>query len=442
MSLVEGGLRRCHLGILPGLVVRRSGESSAIVVEELRRVTVGSVDVPADLFTEDIEPAMNAQRRRLSKADGLRHTYGFDDVSLAPGTETLDPSDVDTSVEFCGFRLSIPILAAAMDAVVDPRFAGRLAAMGGVAVLNLEGLQTRFDDPAAVLERIATVPADQVHAALAEAYSSSIDNDLVARRIAEMREFGAPAIVAATPAAARRLGPFCAEQGADAFLVQSQVSSARHLAAGYEPLALNDFTRYMPIPVAVGNTTSYYAAIELMRQGAAAVFVGVGPGAACTTRDVLGIGVPQVTAVADVAAARDDYFEQSGRYVPVVADGGMRRGGELAKAIAAGADLLMLGSPLARANEAPGHGTNWGMAAPSPTLPRGTRINVGTIGTLEKILYGPADVTDGTVNLVGALRQSMAALGARDIRAMQQVEMVYAPAVAVEGKSWQRETSR
>jgi len=198
----------------------------------------------------------------------------------------------------------------------------------------------------------------------------------------------------------------------------------------------------MPIPVAVGNTTNYVAAIELMRQGAAAIFVGVGPGAACTTRDVLGIGVPQITAIADVAAARDDFFEQTGRYVPVVADGGMRRGGELAKAIAAGADLLMLGSPLARAQEAPGKGTNWGMAAPSPTLPRGTRIKVGTVGPLEQILLGPSHVVDGTQNLVGALRQSMAALGARNIRAMQQVEMVYAPAVAVEGKSWQRGASR
>jgi IMP dehydrogenase len=380
--------------------------------------------------------------RRASKTDSLRPTYGFDDVSLAPGTETLDPADVDTTVDFCGLRLSIPILAAAMDAVVDANFAGTLARMGGVAVLNLEGLQTRFEDPAAVLERIATVPADEVHAALAEAYATPVSEDLVAQRIAQIRATGAPAVVAATPAAARRLGPFCAEHGADAFLVQSQVSSARHIAAGYEALSLAEFARFMPIPVAVGNTTSYEAAIELMRQGAAAVFVGVGPGAACTTRDVLGIGVPQVTAVADVAAARDDFHEQTGRYVPVVADGGMRRGGELAKAIAAGADLLMLGSPLARAEEAPGKGTNWGMAAPSPTLPRGTRINVGTVGSLEKILFGPADVTDGTQNLVGGLRQSMAALGARDIRAMQHVEMVYAPAVAVEGKSWQRGSSR
>jgi IMP dehydrogenase len=400
-------------------------------------VTVGSA-VPIDILEEMAEPA----QRRPSKTDNLRQTYGFDDVSLAPGTETLDPADVDTTVEFCGFRLSIPVLASAMDAVVDPPFAGLLAQMGGVAVLNLEGLQTRFADPAAVLERIATVPAAQVHAALAEAYATPISEELIARRIAEIRATGAPAMVAATPAAARRLGPFCAEHGAEAFLVQSQVSSARHIASGYEALALSDFTTFMPIPVAVGNTTSYEAAIELMRQGAAAVFVGVGPGAACTTREVLGIGVPQVSAVADVAAARDDYYEQSGRYVPVVADGGMRRGGEIAKAIAAGADLVMLGSPLARAAEAPGKGANWGMAAPSPTLPRGTRIDVGTVGSLEKILFGPADVTDGTQNLVGALRQSMAALGAGDIRAMQQVEMVYAPAVAVEGKSWQRGSSR
>jgi IMP dehydrogenase len=401
-------------------------------------VSVGSVAIPA----EEFETSTVTTRRRASKTANLRQTYGFDDVSLAPGTETLDPADVDTTVDFCGFRLSVPILAAAMDAVVDPGFAGKLAGMGGIAVLNLEGLQTRFEDPTASLEQIATADAEKIHEVLADVYATPISEKLVARRIEEIHSAGSPAFVAATPAAARKLGPFCAEHGADAFLVQSQVSSARHIASGYEALTLGEFTKYMPIPVAVGNTTSYEAAIELMRQGAAAVFVGVGPGAACTTRDVLGIGVPQVTAIADVAAARDDYHDQSGRYVPVVADGGMRRGGELAKAIAAGADLLMLGSPLARAAEAPGKGTNWGMAAPSPTLPRGTRINVGTAGTLEKILFGPADVTDGTQNLVGALRQSMAALGARNIAAMQQVEMVYAPAVAVEGKSWQRGGTR
>lgn len=381
-------------------------------------------------------------RRRPSKTDSLRPTYGFDDVSLAPGVETIDPTDVDTSVEFAGLRLGIPILASAMDAVVDPDFCGALARLGGLAVLNLEGLQTRYREPGPVLERIASVADEDVQRLLAEAYAAPVLDELIALRIDQIHACGSAAAVAATPAAARRLGPFCAEQGADLFLVQSQVSSARHLAAGYEPLGLAEFTRLMPIPVAVGNTTSYEAALGLMEQGVAAVFVGVGPGAACTTRDVLGIGVPQVTAIADVAAARDEWLERSGRYVPVVADGGMRRGGDLAKAIAAGADLLMLGSPLARAAEAPGQGTNWGMAAPSPTLPRGTRIRVGTSGPLEKILLGPAGVTDGTENLVGALRQSMAALGARDIRAMQQVEMVYAPSVAVEGKSWQRGSSR
>ena len=377
-------------------------------------------------------------RRRPSKVDSIRPTYGFDDVSLAPGTETVEPADVDTSVEIGGIRLRIPVLAAAMDAVVDARFAGVLAGLGGLAVLNLEGVQARYDDADALLERISTAPDDEVQGLLAEAYAQPIREELVARRIEEIRAAGSPVAVAATPAAARRFGPFCAEHGADLFLVQSQVSSARHLATGYDPLELTDFTRFMPIPVAVGNTTSFEAAYQLMGQGIAAIFVGVGPGAACTTREVLGIGVPQVTAISDVAAARDTYFDETGRYVPVIGDGGMRRGGAIAKAIAAGADAVMLGSPLARAEEAPGRGMNWGMAAPSPTLPRGTRIHVGTVGTLERILFGPARVTDGSENLVGALRQSMAALGARDIRAMQGVEMVYAPSVATEGKSWQR----
>ncbi len=373
-----------------------------------------------------------------SKVDRLRPTYGFEDVSLAPGTETVEPADVELGQSFCGIDLAIPVLASAMDAVVDPAFAGALARLGGLAVLNLEGVQARYDDPAAILERIATAPDDGVHDILAEAYAAPIRDELVARRIEEIHRAGSKAAVAATPAAARRWGPFCAEHGADLFLVQSQVSSARHLATGYDPLSLSDFTRFMPIPVAVGNTTSAEAAYLLMEQGAAAVFVGVGPGAACTTREVLGIGVPQVTAIADVAAARDAYLERTGRHVPVVADGGMRRGGELAKAIAAGADVLMLGSPLARAAEAPGHGVNWGMAAPSPVLPRGTRIRVGTVGSLEQILNGPATVTDGSQNLMGALRQSMAALGARTIAEMQRVEIVYAPAVATEGKSWQQ----
>lgn len=383
-------------------------------------------------------PLLAGRRGFSSKVDHIRPTYGFEDVSLAPGINTVEPNDVDLGQTFAGIRLAIPVLAAAMDAVVDARFAGELARLGGLAVLNLEGIQTRYDDPAEILGRIATAPDGESHHVLAEAYREPIREELVARRIAEIHAAGSKVAVAATPAAARRFGPFCAEHGADLFLVQSQVSSARHLAAGYDPLELADFTRFMPIPVAVGNTTNAEAAYALMEQGIAAIFVGVGPGAACTTREVLGIGVPQVTAVADVAGARDAYFAETGRYVPVVADGGMRRGGELAKAIAAGADVVMLGSPLARAEEAPGRGTNWGMAAPSPTLPRGTRIKVGTVGTLERILFGPANVTDGSENLIGALRQSMAALGASTIREMQQVEMVYAPSVQTEGKSWQQ----
>jgi IMP dehydrogenase len=390
--------------------------------------------------TDAPETSSPAATRRAyrSKVDSIRPTYGFDDVSLAPSTDTIEPADVDLTQTFCGIDLAIPVLASAMDAVVDTRMAGELARLGGLAVLNLEGVQTRYDEPDAVLGRIATSPDAEVQDLLAGAYRQPIREDLIAARIEAIHAAGSRAAVAATPGVARRYGPFSAEHGADLFLVQSQVSSARHLATEYDPLSLAEFTRYMPIPVAVGNTTNPDAAFALMEQGAAAVFVGVGPGAACTTREVLGIGVPQVTAISDVAAARDAFLHETGRYVPVVADGGMRRGGELAKAVAAGADVLMIGSPLARAAEAPGRGTNWGMAAPSPTLPRGTRIRVGTVGSLERILLGPAHVTDGSENLIGALRQSMAALGARTIREMQAVEMVYAPSTQTEGKSWQR----
>jgi IMP dehydrogenase len=372
-----------------------------------------------------------------SKVDTIRPTYGFEDVSLAPGTDTVDPADVVLDQVFCGLPLAIPVLAASMDAVTDVRFAEELARLGGLAVLNLEGVQFRYDDPGEVLDRIIAATDDRVQDVLAEAYQAPIREELIARRIHELHAAGSKVAVSATPGIARAYGPRCAELGADLFLVQSQVSSARHLASGYEPLALADFTRLMPIPVAVGNTTNAEAAYQLMEQGAAAIFVGVGPGAACTTREVLGIGIPQVTAICDVVAARDQYLAETARYVPVVADGGMKRGGDIAKAIAAGADAVMLGSPLARAAEAPGTGTNWGMAAPSPVLPRGTRIKVGTAGSLDQILNGPSHVTDGTQNLMGALRQSMAALGARTIADMHDVEIVYAPSVVTEGKSWQ-----
>lgn len=372
-----------------------------------------------------------------SKVDSIRPTYGFDDVSLAPGTDTLDPDDVVLGQSVGGIELGIPVIAAAMDAVADVRLSAELARLGGLAVLNLEGVQFRYDDPAEVLDRIIAAPDDRIQDVLAEAYRAPIREVLIARRIGELHAAGSRAAFSATPGVALRFGELCAQAGADLFLVQSQVSSARHVASGYAPLSLDEFTRRMPIPVAVGNTTNAAAAFQLMEQGAAAVFVGVGPGAACTTREVLGIGIPQVTAICDVAAARDAYHAETGRYVPVVADGGMRRGGDIAKAIASGADAVMLGSPLARAAEAPGRGTNWGMAAPSPVLPRGTRIRVGTVGPLAQILNGPSHVTDGTQNLMGALRQSMAALGARTIADMQAVEIVYAPSVATEGKSWQ-----
>jgi IMP dehydrogenase len=388
---------------------------------------------------EDVAMTETLANRRVfrSKVDSLRPTYGFEDVSLAPGTDTVDPADVVLAQDFCGLRLEIPVLAAAMDAVADVRLSGELGRLGGLSILNLEGVQFRYEDPAEVLDRIIAAPDDRVQDVLAEAYAAPIREDLIARRIGELHATGSRAALSATPGVARRFGPLCAEHGADLFLLQSQVSSARHIATGYEPLALSDFTRSMPIPVAVGNTTNAEAAFMLMEQGAAAIFVGVGPGAACTTREVLGIGIPQVTAIADVAAARDLYLAETGRYVPVVADGGMKKGGDLAKALASGADVVMLGSPLARAVEAPGRGTNWGMAAPSPVLPRGTRIRVGTSGPLDQILNGPSHVTDGTQNLMGALRQSMAALGARTIADMHGVEIVYAPSVVTEGKSWQ-----
>jgi IMP dehydrogenase len=389
------------------------------------------------LLDQNLTTAPAARRAFRSKVDSIRPTYGFEDVSLAPGTETVEPGDVVVAQGFCGIELAIPVLAAAMDAVVDPRSAGVLAGLGGLAFLNLEGVQLRYEDPGPIIERIATAADAEIQAVLSEAYAAPVRDELIALRIAEIHAAGSKAAVSATPGAARRLGPVCAEHGADLFLVQSQVSSARHLATAYEPLSLAEFIRLMPIPVAVGNTTNADAAFALMEQGAAAVFVGVGPGAACTTREVLGIGIPQVTAVSDVAAARDVFFAETGRRVQVVADGGMKRGGDIAKAIAAGADAVMLGTPLARADEAPGRGTNWGMAAPSPVLPRGTRIRVGTVGPMERILFGPSHVTDGTQNLVGALRQSMAALGARTLREMQGVEIVYAPSVATEGKSWQ-----
>jgi len=373
-----------------------------------------------------------------SKVDTLRPAYGFDDISLAPGTDTIDPADVDLAQDFCGILLASPIIASAMDAVVSPTTAGLIRAQGCLAAINLEGLWFRYADPAPCFAAIAAAPKESVQALFAELYAQPIDATLIPRRIAEMRAAGAPAIVAATPQAIGTYGDAVIAAGVDLLIIQSQVSSARHIASGYAPLELSAFVARAGAPVAIGNTSNAAAAYALMEQGAAAIFVGVGPGNACTTREVLGIGVPQVTAVSDVAAARDAYLADSGRYVPVIADGGIRKGGEIAKALAVGADAVMIGSPLARASEAPGHGYNWGMAAPSPTLPRGTRIEVGTAGSMEQILNGPSRVTDGSENLIGAVRQSAAALGVRNVRGFRDVEVMHAPAAATEGKSWQR----
>jgi IMP dehydrogenase len=381
---------------------------------------------------------MIEQPTHAPAADRLRRAYGFEEVALVPGAVTVDPAEVDLAVEIGGFRLEIPFLAAAMDAVADTDFAVRMSRHGGVAFINLEGLYTRYEDAGPIIEQVAAAESGQAAAhVLAEAYAAPVRPELITALIARIKAQGALAAVATTPAAAWDHAELAAEAGADLFLVQSQVSSARHISTSGRVLSLSDLTGALQLPVLVGNTVSGDAAYQLMEQGAAAILVGVGPGAACTTREVLGIGVPQVSATLEVAEARDRYLADTGRHVPVITDGGMKTGGDIAKAIASGADAVMLGSPFAAAVEAPGRGFNWGMAAPSPTLPRGTRIRIGERLPLEQILFGPAATTHGTQNLVGALRQSMAALGARTIAEMHQVEMVIAPAVATEGKSWQ-----
>ena len=368
----------------------------------------------------------------------LRRAYGFEEVALVPGEVTIDPAEVELGVEIGGRRLAIPFMAAAMDAVSDVEVALRMTQAGGLAFVNLEGLYARYEDASPIIERVVSAATGEEAArVLAAAYDEAPRDELIRALITRIKARGGIAAVSTTPASAWHHAELAAEAGADLFLVQSQVSSARHISTSGRVLSLADLTGGLHIPVMVGNTVSGAAAYQLMHQGAAAVLVGVGPGAACTTREVLGIGVPQVSATLEVAAARDRFAQETGRYVPIVTDGGMKTGGDIAKAIASGADAVMLGSPFAAALEAPGRGTNWGMAAPSPTLPRGTRIRVGERLPLEQILFGPAATSHGTQNLVGALRQSMAALGARTIAEMHEVEMVIAPAIATEGKSWQ-----
>jgi len=367
-----------------------------------------------------------------------RQAFGFDDVALVPGAVTLDPEQVDITCDLAGLHLELPVLASAMDAVVDVRSAGVLAELGGIGVLHLQGVQCRYEDPAPVLDRIASAPAEEAVAVIQEIYREPVKDELIRRRVAELREKAAKVAVSPTPAFAQHAAEVIGPGQVDLFVVQSTVTTARHLSSRYEPPDFRKLADMLQAPVFVGNCVSYEAALELMRAGADGVLVGVGPGAACTTRRVLGIGVPQVTAAVDCAAARDDYERESGKRVPIVLDGGMRVGGDIAKAFAAGADAVMIGSPLAAAAEAPGRGFHWGMATSDQGLPRGTRIRVGIAGTMREILLGPAHRDDGTLNLFGALRLSMSCCGARTLREMQQVEIIGAPALPTEGKAQQR----
>lgn len=367
----------------------------------------------------------------------LRRSYGFDEVAIVPGDVTINPDQTNIDFKVENITFSIPIIAAAMDAVTDVNFAVLMGKLGGLAILHLEGVQTRYDNPEEVLAEIAQASDAEVTSLLQKVYSQPIKEKLVGERIQEIKKAGAACAVSVAPANTKRLAPIAAEAQADIFAIQSTVTSARHISKSYRGLIFSELRQSIPLPIIVGNCVSYNACLELMRTGISGVLVGVGPGAACTTREVLGVGVPQITATMDCAAARDEYMRESGRYVPIITDGGFRKGGDMCKAFAAGADAVMIGSIFAQAKEAPGRGYHWGMSHPHPALPRGTRIKVGTTSSLEQILFGPTSVTDGSQNLVGALRTAMGVCGAFTIQDMHKVEMVIAPAITTEGKSWQ-----
>lgn len=376
---------------------------------------------------------------QLGRGKTARRAYGIDEIALVPGNRTLDPSLADTKWQIGNLEREIPIIASAMDGVVDVGMAVRLSQLGALGVINLEGIQTRYADPETILDRIASVGKQEFVALMQELYAEPIKLELIEQRIQEIKQQGGVAAVSATPAAASKYGEVVAKAGADLFFVQATVVSTAHLSPeSIVPLDLAEFCRSMPIPVALGNCVTYEVTLNLLKAGAAAVMVGIGPGAACTSRGVLGVGIPQATAIADCAAAREDYYQETGNYIPIIADGGLITGGDICKCIACGADAVMIGSPFARAAEAPGRGYHWGMATPSPVLPRGTRISVGTTGSLEQILIGPAGLDDGTHNLVGALKTSMGTLGAKNIKEMQQVEVVIAPSLLTEGKVYQK----
>ncbi len=374
----------------------------------------------------------------IGRGRKARIAYGFDDIALVPGAVTVNPNEVDISWELGGRRFEIPIIAAAMDGVVGPRLAVEMGRLGGLAVLNLEGIQTRYEDPDQVIERIVSASLDEATRIIQGIYGEPIKEGLIHKRITEIKKGGGPAVVSSIPQRAERFAKIAEEAGADIFVVQSTVTTARHIATEYTPLDFTKLKKHLSIPLIVGNCVTYEACLELMQCGVDALLIGVGPGAACTSREVLGLGVPQVTATTDSAAARDFYYKQTGRYVPIITDGGMTTGGDICKALAAGADAVMIGSAFARAEEAPGRGYHWGMATPHQNLPRGTRIRVGVSGPLEQILLGPAFTDDGTQNLVGAIRTCMGSVGARNIREFQLTELIIAPAIKTEGKIFQR----
>ena len=367
-----------------------------------------------------------------------RAAYGFDDIALVPGALTVNPNEVDISWDLCGRRFEIPIIAAAMDGVVGPKLAVEMGKHGGLAVLNLEGIFSRYERPEEVLDRIVSASPEEATKIIQGIYGEPIKEELIHKRIEEIKKGGGTVVVSSIPPRAERFGQIAQEAGADIFVVQSTVTTARHIATEYPPVDLRKLKKSLAIPLIIGNVVTYEACLELMQCGADALLIGVGPGAACTSREVLGLGVPQVTATADSAAARDFYYKQTGRYVPIITDGGMTTGGDVCKALASGADAVMIGSAFARATEAPGRGYHWGMATPHQNLPRGTRIRVGISGSLEQILFGPAFTEDGTLNLVGAIRTCMGSVGAQNIRELQQTELIIAPAIKTEGKVFQQ----
>ncbi len=374
----------------------------------------------------------------LGRGRKARRAYGFDEIALVPGNVTINPNEVDSSWRIGGKKFRVPIIASAMDGVVDVDFAVAMSKQGGLACLNLEGVQTRYENPKQVLDKIAKATPEESGVLIQSIYKQPIQEKLVARRIKEIKSRKGVACVSSIPQRAEKFGKIAQEAGCDIFVVQSTVTTVKHISSEYKTLDFEKFCRSMKIPVIIGNSVTYQTTLELMDIGAAALLIGIGPGAACTTRGVLGLGVPQVTAICDAAAARDAYFKQKSVYIPIIADGGMSTGGDICKAFACGSDAVMVGSAFARSKEAPGGGYHWGMATPHANLPRGTRIRVGTTGTLEEILYGPARLDDGTQNLVGALQTCMGNVGAMNIRELQLTELVIAPSIRTEGKIFQQ----